>query len=54
MIIIRTILVIRGRSHEANAYSRVLQEKEKIYSERFRKITDGSKNLYGKEFTPIF
>ena len=53
MITIRTILVIRGHSHIGKCVFKSFTREGKIYSERFRRVTDGSKNLYGKEFAPI-
>ena len=54
MITIRTILVIRGHSHIGKCvFKSFLQEKEKYTVKDLERVTDGSKNLYGKEFAPI-
>ena len=42
------------RSHIGKCVFKSFTREGKIYSERFRRVTDGSKNLYGKEFAPIF
>ena len=43
-----------GAAYRANAYSKFLQEKEKYTVKDLEELQMDQKNLYGKEFTPIF
>lgn len=54
MMIIRIILAIRGRSHIGKCVFKNFAREGKVYGERFRRVTDGSKEFIWERVYPIF